>query len=98
MVDTAIPASGERAKAFMGQPLAHRLALNWLAVGIQNLHLVHAAFVAAAIGPDDFFFWGYFEQLHIVLTGRAVTGDDGVAVGEALGAAGIVEKCGGQVG
>src|SRR4051812_47294497 len=78
--------------------LAHRLAFQRFAVGVENLHFVHAAFVAALVGPDDFLFWGYFQQLDVVFAGCAVAGDDSVAVGQALGAAGIVQERRGQVG
>src|SRR5258706_210037 len=82
----------------MGHDLTQRRAVQGLAVGVQNLHLVHAAFAAAAIGPDDFLVRGDFQKLHIGFSGRAVAGDDGVAVGQTLGAAGIVEERSWQVG
>src|SRR5258705_3217705 len=86
------------AEGFMGLQLTKWRAVEGLAVGVEDMYFVHAAFSAGAVGPDVFFIGGDFEKFDVGFAGGAVAADHGVAVGEALGAAGVVEERGGQVG
>ena len=53
----------ERAKCLWDMFLSHGRAFDWFAVSVEDLNFVHAAFVAAAVGPDDFLCWRYFQHL-----------------------------------
>ena len=50
---------------------------------------MHAVLAVVAVGPDDFFLGGDFEEFYFAGFALAVAADDGVAVGQALSAAGV---------
>ena len=73
-----------------GAILLPRVLFNGLSVRRQNLKMVKAMF-HSRVAPDDLLFAGDFEQFHPISLG-VVAGNDGVAVGQSLGAAGIIEE------